>query len=161
MLSGEAHVSRDSPIMTTLAGYVHYAAHRRARAGRGRRVGHVPHRQRDRRLRRGACLTRFDEHCRGASVCRGSSRDILPRVLTRGRSRRQRSPRRARALLDPSGTLQAGIPLCPPEGDAGTGMTATNSRRAAHGQRLRGHVGVRHGSAGKAASARASRDRSW
>jgi sugar (pentulose or hexulose) kinase len=30
-------------------------------------------------------------------------------------------------LLDPSGSLQAGIPLCPPEGDAGTGMVATNS----------------------------------
>jgi sugar (pentulose or hexulose) kinase len=31
------------------------------------------------------------------------------------------------ALLDPSGALQAGIPLCPPEGDAGTGMVATNA----------------------------------
>ena len=30
-------------------------------------------------------------------------------------------------LLDPTGTLQAGIPVCPPEGDAGTGMVATNS----------------------------------
>ena len=30
-------------------------------------------------------------------------------------------------LLDPSGKLNAGIPLCPPEGDAGTGMVATNS----------------------------------
>ena len=30
-------------------------------------------------------------------------------------------------LLDPSGQLPAGIPLCPPEGDAGTGMVATNS----------------------------------
>src|ERR1044072_1081741 len=30
-------------------------------------------------------------------------------------------------LLDPAGQLQAGIPLCPPEGDAGTGMVATNS----------------------------------
>jgi sugar (pentulose or hexulose) kinase len=33
------------------------------------------------------------------------------------------------ALLDPSGTLRAGIPMCPPEGDAGTGMVATNSVR--------------------------------
>ncbi|MDE6965311.1 MAG: ATPase, partial [Lachnospiraceae bacterium] len=31
------------------------------------------------------------------------------------------------ALLDISGSLQAGIPVCPPEGDAGTGMAATNS----------------------------------
>ncbi len=32
-------------------------------------------------------------------------------------------------LLDPSGELESGIPFCPPEGDAGTGMTATNSVR--------------------------------
>ena len=31
------------------------------------------------------------------------------------------------ALLDVSGKLKGGIPMCPPEGDAGTGMTATNS----------------------------------
>ena len=30
-------------------------------------------------------------------------------------------------LLDPTGTLQAGTPMCPPEGDAGTGMVATNT----------------------------------
>ncbi len=36
-------------------------------------------------------------------------------------------------LLDPSGTLLAGIPLCPPEGDAGTGMVATNSVRVRTG----------------------------
>ena len=37
------------------------------------------------------------------------------------------SPKKARRLIDPTGQLQAGIPLCPPEGDAGTGMVATNS----------------------------------
>ena len=35
--------------------------------------------------------------------------------------------------LDPTGTLQPGVPLCPPEGDAGTGMTATNSVRVRTG----------------------------
>ncbi len=30
-------------------------------------------------------------------------------------------------LLDPTGTLQAGTPMCPPEGDAGTGLVATNT----------------------------------
>ena len=35
--------------------------------------------------------------------------------------------RRRQNCLDPTGTLQAGIPVCPPEGDAGTGMVATNS----------------------------------
>ena len=52
--------------------------------------------------------------------------DILPRVLTAGDHAGNLSPEGAR-LLDPSGQLAAGIPLCPPEGDAGTGMVATNS----------------------------------
>ncbi|GMK47889.1 ATPase [Paenibacillus glycanilyticus] len=51
---------------------------------------------------------------------------ILPRVYTAGEHAGYLSESGAR-LLDPSGNLQAGIPLCPPEGDAGTGMVATNS----------------------------------
>jgi sugar (pentulose or hexulose) kinase len=52
--------------------------------------------------------------------------DILPRVLTAGEDAGLLTAEGA-ALLDPSGALKAGIPLCPPEGDAGTGMVATNS----------------------------------
>ena len=52
--------------------------------------------------------------------------DILPEVLSAGEAAGQLTAEGA-ALLDTSGKLQAGIPLCPPEGDAGTGMTATNS----------------------------------
>lgn len=55
-------------------------------------------------------------------------RDILPRVLTAGEAAGILTEAGAR-LLDPSGALEAGIPLCPPEGDAGTGMAATNSVR--------------------------------
>ena len=54
--------------------------------------------------------------------------DILPRLLSAGAEAGQLTPEGA-ALLDPSGALQARIPLCPPEGDAGTGMVATNSVR--------------------------------
>lgn len=54
--------------------------------------------------------------------------DILPRLLPAGAEAGRLTPEGA-ALLDPSGVLQAGIPLCPPEGDAGTGMVATNSVR--------------------------------
>ena len=53
-------------------------------------------------------------------------KDILPRVLVAGQEAGRLTEAGAR-LLDPTGTLKAGIPLCPPEGDAGTGMTATNS----------------------------------
>ena len=53
-------------------------------------------------------------------------RDIFPRVLVAGEPAGVLTPEGA-AFLDETGTLQPGIPLCPPEGDAGTGMTATNS----------------------------------
>jgi sugar (pentulose or hexulose) kinase len=53
-------------------------------------------------------------------------RNILPKVLSAGEDAGSLTAQGA-ALLDPSGSLKAGIPLCPPEGDAGTGMVATNS----------------------------------
>lgn len=53
-------------------------------------------------------------------------KDILPKVLTAGENAGTLTSEGA-AFLDVSGELEAGIPLCPPEGDAGTGMVATNS----------------------------------
>ena len=53
-------------------------------------------------------------------------RDLLPEVLSAGDEAGTLTEEGAK-LLDESGNLEAGIPLCPPEGDAGTGMTATNS----------------------------------
>lgn len=53
-------------------------------------------------------------------------RDLLPKVLIAGQDAGCLTEEGAR-FLDQSGNLQAGIPLCPPEGDAGTGMVATNS----------------------------------
>ena len=53
-------------------------------------------------------------------------REILPRPLLAGEQAGVLTEEGA-GLLDPEGTLKAGIPLCPPEGDAGTGMVATNS----------------------------------
>ena len=50
----------------------------------------------------------------------------LPKVLPAGVQAGTMTEAGAR-LLDPSGTLEAGFPLCPPEGDAGTGMAATNA----------------------------------
>lgn len=56
----------------------------------------------------------------------GDLRRILPEVLVAGRDAGTLTAEGA-ALLDPSGSLQPGCPMCPPEGDAGTGMVATNS----------------------------------
>jgi sugar (pentulose or hexulose) kinase len=54
--------------------------------------------------------------------------DILPRIALAGESAGMLSEAGAKRI-DPSGKLKAGIPMCPPEGDAGTGMVATNSVR--------------------------------
>lgn len=58
--------------------------------------------------------------------------DILPKALTAGQEGGRLTEKGAK-LLDPSGLLKPGIPLCPPEGDASTGMTATNSVRVRTG----------------------------
>lgn len=52
--------------------------------------------------------------------------DIFPQVLVAGADAGYLTEEGAR-LIDPTGNLQAGIPMCPPEGDAGTGMVSTNA----------------------------------
>ena len=52
--------------------------------------------------------------------------DILPKVLSAGENAGVLTPEGSK-MLDASGHLKAGIPVCPPEGDAGTGMVATNA----------------------------------
>lgn len=47
--------------------------------------------------------------------------------VTHGRGKGRRPDGGRCKMLDPTGTLEAGVPMCPPEGDAGTGMVATNS----------------------------------
>ena len=59
-------------------------------------------------------------------------RDVLPEVLCAGADAGVLTEAGAR-FLDPTGTLQAGIPMVPPEGDGGTGMVATNSVRVRTG----------------------------
>lgn len=53
-------------------------------------------------------------------------RDIMPEVMVAGQDAGTLTEEGAK-LLDPTGKLRSGIPMCPPEGDAGTGMVATNS----------------------------------
>ena len=67
----------------------------------------------------------FNERIR-ASTIPWDLQDILPKVLIAGCAGGVLTEEGAK-LLDPTGQLQAGIPLCPPEGDAGTGMVATHS----------------------------------
>lgn len=121
ILNGEEHVS-DIRFLTTLAGYVHWKLTGEKVLGVGEASGMFPINSLtcdfDKR-----CLELFDTL---TEQYPWKLRDILPKVLSAGEPAGCLTEAGAK-LLDPSGTLQAGIPMCPPEGDAGTGMAATNS----------------------------------
>ena len=123
ILNEEEHV-KDIAFQTTLAGYIHWKLTGRKVLGVGEASGMFPidsaTGQFDARM-----VAQFDE----LVVEKGypwKLMDIFPRVLTAGEAAGTLTEEGA-ALLDVSGNLEAGIPLCPPEGDAGTGMAATNS----------------------------------
>ncbi|MBN2574007.1 MAG: FGGY-family carbohydrate kinase [Deltaproteobacteria bacterium] len=123
ILNKEPHV-RDIHFQTTLAGYVHWKLTGQKVLGVGEASGMFPIDSKtndyDARMLKalGAKLK--------AKKLRWKLEDILPKVLMAGDAAGRLTEEGAR-LLDPTGQLPAGIPLCPPEGDAGTGMVATNS----------------------------------
>jgi sugar (pentulose or hexulose) kinase len=121
LLDAEPHVPRVRHL-TTLAGYVHWQLTGERVLGVGDASGMFP-------IGPGTgdydseLLKRFDLLTGPESPALG---ELLPRVLAAGRPAGVLTEQGS-ALLDPTGTLHAGIPCCPPEGDAGTGMVATNS----------------------------------
>ena len=123
VLDDEPHVPRIRSL-TSLAGYVHERLTGRHVIGVGDASGMFPidaaTRDYDARM-----LEQFDQLVaeRRPDL---RLRELLPEVLVAGQEAGRLTDEGA-ALLDPSGTLAAGIPLCPPEGDAGTGMVATNA----------------------------------
>ena len=123
MLNGEVHVPQIT-YLTTLAGYIHWQLTGQKVLGIGDASGMFPiditTGQFDARM-----LAQFNDLIAEKNYP-WKVGDILPRVLTAGNDAGALTAAGA-LLLDPSGTLKPGIPLCPPEGDAGTGMAATNS----------------------------------
>ena len=123
VLNGEEHVA-SVRFFTTLAGYVHWKLTGRRVVGVGEASGMFPI-----DIATGdfndKMIAQFDELVADKNYP-WKLRDIMPEVLTAGDNAGTLSAEGAK-LIDPSGRLQAGIPLCPPEGDAGTGMAATNS----------------------------------
>ncbi|MBC5580923.1 FGGY-family carbohydrate kinase [Anaerofilum sp. BX8] len=129
ILNREEHV-KELAFLTTLAGYVHWQLTGEKVLGVGEASGMFP-------IDSAACD--FDAGMKAKFNALLKERglpflldDVLPQVLPAGAPAGRLTPEGAR-LLDPSGRLQHGIPLCPPEGDAGTGMTATNSVAARTG----------------------------
>lgn len=123
MLNKEEHV-KDIDFFTTLAGFVHYKLTGRKVLGVGDASGMFPI-----DMKTGTydenMIAKFDTLAKDAALSKGL-KDLLPEVLSAGENAGILTAEGA-ALLDESGNLKAGIPLCPPEGDAGTGMVATNS----------------------------------
>ena len=121
ILDGEPHVPQIADI-TTLAGYIHFLLTGKRTVGIGEASGMFPVNGSD---YDDAMVKKFD----GAASQKGFSkklRDILPAVASAG-SEAGTLTEAGAAFLDPSGDLKPGVPLCPPEGDAGTGMAATNA----------------------------------
>lgn len=123
ILNGEAHVP-EVTFFTTLAGYIHWQLTGEKVLGVGEASGMFPIDTATGDFNQ-IMIDKFDEKVdeKGFSWKLG---DVMPKVLTAGENAGTLTAEGAK-LLDPTGTLQSGIPLCPPEGDAGTGMVATNS----------------------------------
>lgn len=129
VLNGEEHV-KDISYLTTLAGYVHWKLSGKKVLGIGEASGMFPI-DSAANTYDAEMMQQFDNI---PEVSKFSWRlaDILPEVLQAGDSAGILTENGAK-LIDPAGNLEPGCILCPPEGDAGTGMVATNSIRAKTG----------------------------
>ncbi len=126
VLNGEEHV-KDIAFLTTLAGYIHWQLTGEKVMGIGEASGMFPIDSEkldynQKMVEQFDSLVDFD----------WKLRDILPKVLPAGVSGGVLTEEGA-LFLDPTGMLKSGIPVAPCEGDAGTGMTATNSVRVGTG----------------------------
>ncbi len=120
ILNKESHIPKIA-CLTTLAGYVHWKLTGRKVLGVGEASGMFPI-----DTKTGSYQERMMAQFDALSEAPWRLRDILPSVLTAGEAAGKLTEEGAR-LLDADGNLEAGILFCPPEGDAGTGMVATNS----------------------------------
>ena len=129
ILEAQVHVPRLAHV-TTLAGYVHWKLTGERKLGVGEASGIFP-------IDPNTCdwdaqrMAKFDALVAPRKLG-WKLRELLGDVLSAGCPAGKLTAEGAR-LLDPSGKLKSGIPLCPPEGDAGTGMVATNAVRPRSG----------------------------
>ncbi len=129
VLEEQPHVPKLSRL-TTLAGYVHWKLTGEHKMGVGEASGMFPI-DPETGDWDAARMAKFDELIAPRKLG-WKLRDILPDVLPAGAAAGKLTAAGAK-LLDPTGKLTAGTPLCPPEGDAGTGMVATNAVRPRSG----------------------------
>lgn len=123
IINGEEHV-KDIRFFTTLSGYVHWKVTGKKVLGIDDASGMMPIDPATKNY-----YARMIDQFNTLVADKGypwKLQEILPKVLTAGEDAGVLTEEGAK-LIDPTGQLQAGIPLCPPAGDAGTGMAATNS----------------------------------
>lgn len=125
ILNGEKHVS-DIDFQTTLEGYVHWKLTGEKVIGIGEASGMFPIDIKSKNYNT-KMVQQFNELISDNNFS-WKLEDIMPKILLAGENAGVLTPEGAK-LLDVSGNLKSGIPLCPPEGDAGTGMVATNSTK--------------------------------
>ena len=123
ILNKEAHV-KDISHQTTLAGYVHWKLTGQRVLGIGEASGMFPIDSKTNDYDKGM-LDQFNGLLKAEKIS-WTLQDILPKVLVAGDAAGVLTEIGAKHI-DPTGQLLAGSKLCPPEGDAGTGMVATNS----------------------------------
>ena len=123
ILNDEPHV-RDIRFLTTLAGYVHWLLTGQKVLGVGDASGIFPIDPQTGSYDSKMCAA--FERLTVDTAFQQKLTDILPAIVPVGETAGMLSEAGAK-LLDPTGTFQAGVPFCPPEGDAQTGMAATNS----------------------------------
>ena len=123
ILNGEDHI-KSIDFMTTLAGYVHWMLTGEKAIGIGEASGMFPINSETHDFDE-TMIKKFDSRVADKNLP-WKLRDILPTVHSAGDFTGKLTEEGAK-LLDPTGKLKPGIPFCPPEGDAGTGMVATNS----------------------------------
>lgn len=129
VLNKEEHVGKVA-YFTTLAGYVHWKLTGRKVLGVGDASGMFPIDPTTHTYET-AFIDKFDALPEVAAQP-WKLEDLLPEPLVAGAPAGELTAEGVK-LLDPTGTLQPGITLAPPEGDAGTGMVATNSVRVRTG----------------------------
>lgn len=123
ILNDEPHIN-DITYLTTLAGYAHWQLTGEKVLGIGDASGMLPIDQATKNY--SAEMVDKFENLIAPKKLKWHLADILPKVLLAGENAGFLTPEGAKKL-DVSGHLKPGIPLCPPEGDAGTGMVATNA----------------------------------
>jgi sugar (pentulose or hexulose) kinase len=125
ILNEEKHLPRID-LITTLAGYIHWLLTGTKAIGIGEASGMFPIDEATQNYNE-SMVIQFDELI-AAKGYPWTLTDILPKVYLSGEQAGKLTEMGAK-ILDQSQNLQPGIPVCPPEGDAGTGMVATNSVR--------------------------------